>query len=128
MTHEELIKRYNSYGMEERDKQLFMEYLTILNYMPDEDFSNILNIENISDAEFLSIFDFYYQQDCYLMLFKLLRDYKEKRLVRPDAEEIKCMELRKDLEERMLTYAPPNPPSCSKAPGPAAAGSVPASG
>ena len=25
MTHEELIKRYNSYGMEERDKQLFIE-------------------------------------------------------------------------------------------------------
>ena len=34
MTHEELIKRYNSYGMEERDKQLFIEYLTVLNYMP----------------------------------------------------------------------------------------------
>ena len=86
MTHEELIKRYNSYGMEERDKQLFIEYLTVLNYMPDEDFSNVLNIENISDAEFLSILDFYYQQDCYLMLYKLLRDY---------------MKLRKDLEERM---------------------------
>ncbi len=87
--------------MEERDKQLFIEYLTVLNYMPDEDFSNVLNIENISDAEFLSILDFYYQQDCYLMLFKLLRDYKEKRLVRPNMEEIKCMKLRKDLEERM---------------------------
>ena len=101
MTHEELIKRYKSYGMEEREKQLFIEYLTVLNYMPDEDFSNVLNIENISDAEFLSILDFYYQQDCYLMLYKLLRDYKEKRLVRPNMEEIKCMKLRKDLEERM---------------------------
>ncbi len=101
MTHGELIEKYKSYGVAEREKQLFIEHLTILNYMPDEDFSNILDIENISDADFLSILDFYYQQDCYLMLFKLLRDYKEKRLVKPDIEEIKSMKLREDLDERM---------------------------
>ena len=104
MTHEELIERYNAFGVVEWDKQLYIEYLTILNYMPNEDFENLFRVEEISDADFLSLLDFYYQYDCYLILFKLLRDHRKKRLVKPDVEEIRKMQLRDDLEERMKRW------------------------
>lgn len=105
MMYRGLVERYESFGSEESDKQLYMEYLTILNYMPEEDFSNLFHIESITDAEFYSILDFCYQQDCYFMLYKLLKDNRE-RLVKPSIEEIKGMEFREDLEERMKSLDP----------------------
>lgn len=104
MTKNELIERYESFGVVEWDKQLYIEYLTIINYMPDEDFNNMFDVENITDSEFMSILDFYYKYDCYLMMFKLLRDHRKARLVKPDVEEIKNMELRDDIEERMKRF------------------------
>lgn len=103
MTYKGLEERYESFGSEESDKQLFMEYLSILNYMPEEDFSNLFHMESITDAEFYSILDFCYHQDCYLVLYKLLKDNRE-RLVKPSIEEIKGMALREDLEERMKSF------------------------
>jgi len=37
MTHEKLVERYNDFGEIEFGKQLYIEYLTVLNYMPDAD-------------------------------------------------------------------------------------------
>lgn len=105
MTYKGLEEGYENFGCKESDKQLFMEYLTIMNYMPEEDFSNFFHLESITDAEFYSILDFCYHQDCYLVLYKLLRDNRE-RLVRPDMEEIKGMALRGDLDERMRSFNP----------------------
>ncbi len=104
MTHEKLVERYNDFGEIEFDKQLYIEYLTVLNYMPDSDFYNMLNVENISDVEFHLILDFYYQQECYLLLFKLLRDYRKERLVKPNVESIKKMTVREDFEERQRLF------------------------
>ena len=104
MTHKELTKRFYDFGAVEWDKQIYIEYLTIMNYMPDEDFNNMLNIKYATDAEFMSILDFYYRYDCYLMLFKLLRDNRKDRLVNPDVEEIKNMQIRDDFEERQKRF------------------------
>lgn len=104
MTHKELTKRFYDFGAVEWDKQIYIEYLTIMNYMPDEDFNNMLNIKDATDAEFMSILDFYYRYDCYLMLFKLLRDNRKDRLVNPDVEEIKNMQIRDDFEERQKRF------------------------
>ena len=104
MTHKELIKRFHDFGVVEWDKQIYIEYLTIMNYMPDADFNNMLNIKDATDAEFMSILDFYYKYDCYLMLYKLLRDNRKERLVNPDVEDIKSMKIREDFEERQKRY------------------------
>lgn len=104
MTQKELIKRYNDFGVVEWDKQVYIEYLTIINYMPDADFNNMFRIKDISDAEFMSILDFYYKYDCYLMLFKLLRDWRKERLVKPDVKEIESMQIREDFEERQKKF------------------------
>ena len=104
MTHKELIKRFHDFGEVERDKQIYIEYLTIMNYMPDADFNNMLNIKDATDAEFMSILDFYYKYDCYLMLYKLLRDNRKERLVNHDVEDIKSMKIREDFEERQKRF------------------------
>ena len=87
MTHKELIKRFHDFGAVEWDKQIYIEYLTIMNYMPDEDFNNMLNIKDATDAEFMSILD-----------------NRKDRLVNPDVEEIKNMQIRDDFEERQKRF------------------------
>lgn len=107
MTHQELIERYDRFGLLEWDKRLYVEYLTIMNYMSDEDFNNRFHIKDISDSEFMSILDFYYEHKCFLMLFKLLRDHRKERFVHPDIEDIediKNMEIRQDFEERQRRF------------------------
>ena len=73
MVKERLRNNYNeSCDLEKYD---FAEWLIICNYMEEEDFNKLLDLENLNRKEFLEIIDFLYQQECFITLFKIIARY-----------------------------------------------------
>lgn len=101
MTMKKIHKRWKS--LSEYDKSLYIEYVCFCNHASNEDFYYHLHPEEATEAQFLSVLDFLYHQDCYVLLHRFLRDNID-RLIYPDFDTIKGMELREDLDKRFEQY------------------------
>lgn len=100
MTRQELYENWKMFGGIEGDKSLYIEYIRLCNFISDEDFYYYLNPNKATEAQFLSVMDFLYQQKCYMLLYRYLRDNKA-RLIYPDFEAIQEMEIQEKIEERL---------------------------
>ena len=85
------------------DKSLYIEYLSLCNHASDEDFYYFLHPKESTQAQFLSVLDLLYDQDCYALLFRYLRDNRD-RLIFPEFSLIEGMEIREDIEKRFNMY------------------------
>lgn len=103
MTEKELYERWAAFGAVDYDKSLFIEYVHLCNFISDEDFHYYLHPEEATESQFLSVLDFLHYQDCYMLLYRFLRDNKE-RLIFPDFEQLKGMKIREDIEERFKRF------------------------
>lgn len=101
MTIKEIRKRWEDHTP--YDQSLYIEYLSLCNYASDEDFYNYLHPDEATEAQFLSVLDFLYDQDCYALLYRFLRDNRE-RLIYPDFRLIEGIKLRKDIKKRLDMY------------------------
>lgn len=101
MTMNEIRKRWES--LSDYDKSLYIEYVCFCNFATDEDFYYYLHSEESNEAQLLSVVDFLYHQDCYVLLHRFLRD-NINRLIYPAFDTIEGMELREDLDKRFEQY------------------------
>lgn len=100
MTIDELVERWGYFKNCDFDKTLFQEYVTFCNFAPLEDFENYLKVKELKEYDFFSLVDFFYHYDCYNLLYRLLRDNRE-RIILPNLDIVKSINLRKDIDERM---------------------------
>jgi len=103
MTEKELYKRWAAFGAVDYDKSLFIEYIYLCNFISDEDFYCFLHPDKSTKEQFLSVLDFLYRQGCYMLLYRFLRDNKD-RLVFPDFKRLEGIKFRDDIEERFKKY------------------------
>ncbi len=103
MTEKELLKKWSAFGAVDYDKSLFIEHVYLCNFISDEDFYYYLHPNEATEAQFLSVLDFLYHQDCYMLLYQFLRDNKD-RLLFPDFEQLKGIMIRADIEERLKRF------------------------
>ncbi len=101
MTIKEIHERWEE--ITPYDKSLYIEYICFCNNAGDEDFYYYLHPNEATEAQFLSVLDFLYAQDCYALLYRFLRDNRD-RLVYPDFDLLEGIELREDLEKRFDMY------------------------
>ena len=97
VTEKELFEKWKACGAKSYDKSLFIEYVYLCNFISKEDLYFYLNPEEATKAQFMSVLDFLYHQDCYMLLYRYLRDNKE-RLVFPDFKELEGIVPRNDME------------------------------
>ncbi|MDE7267310.1 MAG: hypothetical protein K2N89_07595 [Lachnospiraceae bacterium] len=103
MTEKELHEKWSAFGAIDYDKSLFIEYIYLCNFTSDEDFYYYLHPDEATKAQFLSVLEFLYHQGCYMLLYRFLRDNKD-RLVFPDFKRLEGITLREDIEERFKQY------------------------
>lgn len=103
MTNKELAEKWESFGNCDFDKTLYQEYVTFCNYASKEEFDNYFRIKEVDNYDFFSLLDFFYNNDCFNMMFRLLRDNRE-RLVIPDVEAVADIELKDHIDERMKRF------------------------
>lgn len=103
MTNQDLYERWKSFGAIDHDKSLYIEYVCLCNFISDEDFYYFLHPDEASEAQFFSVLDFLYQQECYMLLYRFLRDNKN-RLIYPDFNIIKGIEIREGIEKRFERF------------------------
>lgn len=104
MTQKELFERWAAFGTD-YGKSLFIEHIYLCNFISDEDLHCYLHPDEATEAQFMSVLDFLHHQGCYMLLYRFLRDNRD-RLVSPDFEQLKGIALRKDIEERLDKYCP----------------------
>ncbi len=101
MTLEDAYKRWEE--CTPYDKSLYIEYVCLCNYASDEDFYFFLHPEEATQAQFMSVLDLLYDQDCHALLFRFLRDNRD-RLINPDFSLLKGMKFRDDIDKRFAKY------------------------
>lgn len=100
MTEKELFKRWAAFGADSHKKSLFIECVCLCNFISDEDYYFYLHPDEATEAQFMSVLDFLHHQGCYVLLHRFLRD-NEDRLLFPDFKELKDIELREDISDRL---------------------------
>lgn len=103
MTKKELYEKWTSFGAIDYDKSLFIEYIYLCNFISDEDFYYYLHPNEATKTQFLSILDFLYCQRCYILLYRFLRDNKDK-LIFPEFKRLEGISLRENIEDRFKRY------------------------
>lgn len=103
MTKKELYDRWAAFGAVDYDKSLFIEYIYLCNFISDEDFYNYLHPGEATKTQFLSVLDFLYRQGCYMLLYRFLRDNKN-RLIFPEFKRLEGITLQENIEERFKRY------------------------
>lgn len=101
MTLNEIRQRWED--CTQYDKSLYIEYLCFCNYASDEDFYYFLHPGEATRAQFLSVLDFLYDQDCHALLYRFMRNNRD-RLINPDFSMLDGLELREDIEKRFDVY------------------------
>lgn len=101
MTIKEMRERWKEYTP--YDQSLYIEYLSLCNQASDEDFYYYLHPGEATEAQFTSVLDFLYDQDCYALLYRFLRNNRE-RIIYPDFSLIEGMEIREDINKRFDKY------------------------
>ena len=98
MVYEELKKNYEK--TEDSLKADFIEWLVICNYMDQIDFENLFRLETLSEAEFFSITDFLWQQECFMTLFMIMAHHM-KRFQHEDLNNFEEVDISESTEERI---------------------------
>ena len=70
MTREQLLKNYENTSDEMKND--FIEWITICNYMDEQDFNNLFSLSELNEVEFFRIIDFLWKQECFNILFMLM--------------------------------------------------------
>lgn len=83
-----------------QEKLLLSEYMVFCQYADTFDFNNYFRLDELSECELFSIFDFLYHEDCFLMLQNLLNKYNDKLLYSENAG-MNDVELRNDFDARL---------------------------
>lgn len=102
MTNEQLLKKWENYKSE-YDRTLFQEYVIFCNFSTNEQFKNFLNLDAIIANDFFDLVDFFYTQNCFLFLSRLLRKGK-KFLIEEDRDVIEHIKISDKLEERFKKF------------------------
>ena len=82
----------------EHGGSLYIEYICLCNFASDKDFYFYLHPQEATEAQFLSVLDFLYSQDCYVLLGRFLRGNQD-RLVYADFDIIEGIIPRPDLNK-----------------------------
>ena len=70
MTKEQLMMKYKLTSDEMKND--FVEWVTICNYMDEQDFNNLFRLVELNEEEFFRIIDFLLKQECFNILFMLM--------------------------------------------------------
>ncbi len=100
MTEKELFERWAAFGADSYKKSLFIECVCLSNFISDEDYYCYKHPDKATEAQFMSVLDFLYHQGCYILLYRFLKNNKD-RLLFPDFKEIKGLEVGDGLEKRL---------------------------
>lgn len=100
MTEKELFERWAAFGADSYKKSLFIECVCLCNFISDEDYYCYKHPDKATEAQFMSVLDFLHHQGCYILLYRFLRDNKD-RLLFPDFKELEGIILREDIEGRL---------------------------
>ncbi len=98
MTMRKIYRKWKT--LKDFNRSLYIEYICLCNFASDKDFYFYLHPQEATEAQFLSVLDFLYSQDCYVLLCRFLRDNQD-RLVYSDFGIIEGIKLRPDLEYRL---------------------------
>ena len=104
MTEKELFERWAAFGADSYKKSLFIECVCLSNFTDDADYFFYLHPDEATEAQFMSILDFLHHQGCYMLLYRFLRNNKD-RLLFPDFKELEGIILREDIEGRLENSA-----------------------
>ncbi len=99
MNEKELLERWAAFETD-YGKSLFNECVYLCNFLSGEDYYFYLHPDEATEAEFMSVLDFLHHQGCYTLLYRFLRDNRD-RLLYPEFKEVENMELRNDIAERL---------------------------
>lgn len=98
MDKKELWKRYEKQdGM---GKALLLEKLTFCRFADRYDFENYFRIGELKDSDLLCLASFLYHHECFLMLFDMMNQYKE-RFIFADTSLLREFEPDDALMERL---------------------------
>lgn len=100
MTNKELVKRWEGFGNCDFDKTLYQEYISFCNNADQYDFESYFKQKEIDNFDFLALLNCMYRNECYNMMYRLLRDNRDK-IINPNISKIADMKLQKHLDERM---------------------------
>lgn len=70
MTREQLKINYEHTSNEMKND--FVEWITICNYMDEQDFNNLFKLSEISENDFFRIINFLWKQECFYILFMII--------------------------------------------------------
>ncbi|MCI8370848.1 MAG: hypothetical protein HFI75_00340 [Lachnospiraceae bacterium] len=90
----------------EEDRQLLSEYMIFCQYADTFDFNNYFRLDELTESELMSIFDFLYHEDCFLMMQNLLNKYNRK-LFYFEKSFLETTCIRNDFQDRLdklVTY------------------------
>ena len=105
MTHEKLLETYEQFGAITLERCLYIEYILFCNFAPEKEFNNYFNIKEINDSEFFNLVDFLYNQNCYNLLYRILRDNRERITTNPDINALKNIDFHSGIDKRMERFA-----------------------
>ncbi|MCH5249033.1 MAG: hypothetical protein J1E98_03850 [Lachnospiraceae bacterium] len=105
MTYEKLVEIYEQLSTNTFERCLYIEYILFCNFASENEFNNYFNIEEIKDAEFFKLVDFLHNHNCYNLLYRVLRDNRERIATNPDINTLKDIDFRSDIDKRMERFA-----------------------
>ena len=98
MTMKKIYRKWKT--LKDFNRSLYIEYICLCNFASDKDFYFYLHPQEATEAQFLSVLDFLYSQDCYVLLGRFLRGNQD-RLVYADFDIIEGIIPRPDLKDRL---------------------------
>ena len=104
MTYEKLVEMYEQLSTNTFERCLYIEYILFCNFASENEFNNYFNIEEIKDAEFFKLVDFLYDHNCYNLLYRLLRDNRERTTKNPDKSVLENIDFHSCIDKRMKKF------------------------
>ena len=105
MTYEKFMEMYEQLSTNTFERCLYIEYILFCNFASENEFNNYFRIEEIKDTEFFKLVDFLYNHNCYNLLYRLLRNNRERIISNPDINILKDVNFRSDIDKRMERFA-----------------------
>jgi len=102
LNNTQLVNRWKKFS-NAYDRSLFQEYCIFCNFATEEQFENFLNQKNMTEDAFYDLLSFFYEQNCLLFLFKLLRDNRD-FCIEENKNIVKYMKISDKLEKRMKRF------------------------
>lgn len=105
MTYEKLVEMYEQLSVNAFERCLYIEYILFCNFASEIEFNNYFRIEEIEDSEFFKLVDCLYNHNCYNLLYRLLRNNRERIVTNPNINILKDIDFRSDIDKRMERFA-----------------------